>query len=654
MSAAVDSFGSTSGQQGSRVAQFCGHSNRWVWHAPPAFQLDPPCLPEPDPEQASLFSPAGAPMDDWLDALAVRKRVDALLAAARVPGSHRRGYAQHLCDGALIDPGLVLWLGTPGRLRRWRDQIDSLGAESGALVAVRDRARALLDYAMAMRNWPRAALLALKRQRPSGRAFDVAMFPPLPQRLGEWRHALLAVAMQARALLYAAFANPTRIEHGVGYCVVEVLGAFRLNFDWQQRFITVSQRHVSDYVCVRYAQADLLAPLPSDDWCLPFAYRLRQDLRTALGWAWAHEDIEGPAFTWLTEVVKQIARQSCLLDHVRAHIREAYPTDRRVLHDLRTCTIGLWRGRGVRSGHYIWAWRHADLLRQRAEEAPRLAPLWGFAVSLKLIGVRDDFHMLRRRLAESGVTTAGWKLLCRGSRAVYRPFNGMGTNPENTWENLIAYVRLLQRAQATEPMPACFVRALFARHWYVETLDVAALPLGLVRGAIAQIRRTLPLGELDAYLEHELTPVLGWIARTKPVFDSNQQRAPWRWFHARYLAWCEKKRQTVHKVDWAHGIDGLRWRGFDVVPLRDSTTLWQEGETMRTCLHTYVEGCASRAYIIYSIRAGNRPRPVAHVGLHLLADGTAKLDQVKGFANSAVEPALLEFAKRLARCRHAE
>ena len=73
---------------------------------------------------------------------------------------------------------------------------------------------------------------------------------------------------------------------------------------------------------------------------------------------------------------------------------------------------------------------------------------------------------------------------------------------------------------------------------------------------------------------------------------------------------------------------------------------------MRTCLHTYVEACASRAYIIYSIRAGNRLRPVAHIGLHLLADGTGRLDQVKGFANSTVEPALLEFAKRLACCRH--
>ena len=654
MSAAVESIGSPSKQQGSRIAHFCGHSNRWVWRGPPAFQLSPPCPPEPGPEQTSLFSPAGAPIDDWLDALAVRDCVNALLAAARVPGSHRRGYAEHLCDGALIDPGLVVWLGAPGRLRRWRDLVDALVAESDALLVVRDRARALLDYAMAMRNWPRAALLALQRQRPSGHAFDLTMFPPLPHRLGEWRHALLAVAMQARALLYAAFANPTRIEHDAGCCLVEVLGAFRLNFDWQRRFITVSQRHVSDYVGVRYAQADLLAPLPSDDWCLPFAYRLRQDLRTALGWAWVHEDIENPSFAWLTEVVKQIARQSCLLDHVRAHIREAYPTDRRVLHNLRTCTIGLWRGRGVRSGHYIWAWRHADLLRQRAEEAPRLAPLWGFAVSLKLIDVRDDFHVLRHRLGEYGVTTAGWKLLCRGSRAVYRPFNGMGTDPENTWENLIAYVRLLQRAQATEPMPACFVRALFARHWYVETLDVAALPLGLVRGAIAQIRRTLPLGERDAFIEHELTPVLGWIARTQPVFDSNQQRAPWRWFHARYLEWCERKRQTVLKVDWAHGIDGLHWRGFDVVPLRDSMTLWQEGECMRTCLHTYVEGCASRAYIIYSIRAGNRPRPVAHIGMHLFADGTGKLDQVKGFANSAVEPALLEFAKRLARCRHVE
>ncbi len=628
--------------------------NRWAGTSRivPAFELTHPTLPEPDPEQASLFSPGGAPMRDWLAAQSVRDRVDALLSAMRVPGSHRRGYADHLCDGVWIDPGLVVWLGAPGRMRRWRGLVAAFDSDSDALVAARDRARGLLETARVMRSWPRAALLALKRQRPSGRAFDLAMFPPLPDRLGEWRHALLPLAMQARALLYSAFANPTQARRGADWCVVEVLGSFRLHFDMQRRFIDVSQRSHTGYVFKRYAQADLLYPLRTDDWCTCFANRLRQELRTALGWAWSHKDIEEPAFEWLVALVKRIAERSRLLDHVRERIGEAYPYDRQIVRDLHACTIDLTRGRGLPTGQYIWAWRHAEILRRRVEEAPKLAPLWGTALRLKLIRIEDDFHELRRLVAQSGVTTAGWKLLCRWSRALFRPVDRPNATLQVAWDDLLAYVRLLQRAQWTAPMPHWVVRALFARHWYNDELDVSELPLGLVRGAIGQVQRGMPLGELDAFIEHQFTPVLGWIARAKPVFDRNQQRAPWRWFHARYLEWAEAERQRREKFDWTHGIDGLRWRRFDVVPLRDSAALWQEGEAMRTCLSTYANDCRNQIYIAYSVRAGGRPRPVAHIGLHLDADGTARLDQVKGFANSAVEPALVEFAKGLARMGH--
>ena len=46
--------------------------------------------------------------------------------------------------------------------------------------------------------------------------------------------------------------------------------------------------------------------------------------------------------------------------------------------------------------------------------------------------------------------------------------------------------------------------------------------------------------------------------------------------------------------------------------------------------------------------------PEAHIGIHLHEDGTGHLDQVRGFANRDVEPALVEFGKRLARMRHAD
>ncbi len=159
--------------------------------------------------------------------------------------------------------------------------------------------------------------------------------------------------------------------------------------------------------------------------------------------------------------------------------------------------------------------------------------------------------------------------------------------------------------------------------------------------------------ELDSFIAHEFTPVLGWIERAKPVFDRNHQRAPWRWFHARYIEWVEMERQRRTKIDWSLGIDGLRWLRFDGVPLRDSAALWQQGETMRTCLRNHVDDYLNAIYILYSLRAGGRLQPVAPIGLHLAEDGTGLLDPVTGFANSAVEPAaLMEFARGLARMGH--
>ena len=87
-------------------------------------------------------------------------------------------------------------------------------------------------------------------------------------------------------------------------------------------------------------------------------------------------------------------------------------------------------------------------------------------------------------------------------------------------------------------------------------------------------------------------------------------------------------------------------------PIRDSATLWHDGERMRTCLTTYANECANGRYLVYAVRTPGRPQPVAHIGIHLHEDGTGHLDQVRGFANRGVEPALIEFGKRLARMRH--
>jgi hypothetical protein len=624
----------------------------------PAFELTHPSLPDPDPEQGSLFSTSGSPMPAYLDALAARERARLLIRTIGIPAMHRPGVLAHLCDGTWVDPAALVWLGGSthvddwlAKVKAWPVEVDT-GFGSSALAGVRDRALELGRLARPTQAWPQKALHALRQQRSAGGAFDVAMLPPLPEGLREWRHALLPVAMQCRALLYASFAQPVQKERGPGFRSVEVLDSFRVHFDFHRRFVTLSVRSPSGYYFPRYGQADLLEPLRTDDWCVCFANRLRQELRVALGAAWRVEHIEEMAADWLTALVKRLADRSQLLDHVRATIRAAYPCHRQVICDWQACRIDRRPGQGMSSGAYVWAWRRAETLRKRVAEAPQLAALWGEAVRLRHIGINDDYHALRRHAAVHGVTAAGWKLLARHSIALYRPLIHRIRNAETAYLDLFRYVRLLQRAQWQQPMPLVVMRAVFALHWYVDELDVADLPLGLIRGAIEQIRQPMPLGALDDFIEHQFIPVLGWLARAKPKLDANQQRASWAWFWARYQAWTEAERQRRETTRWAQGIDDLGWRGFAVVPIRDSATLWQEGERMRTCLTTYTNDCIAGRYLVYSIRTTGQPRPVAHIGLHINDDGTGRIDQVRGFANRPAEPALVEFGKRLARMRH--
>ena len=386
----------------------------------PAFQLTHPSLPDPDPEQGSLFSTCGSPMPAFVEAQALRDRVRAMLAAADVPASHRAGYLQSSVRWGLdrSAPGALAGR-TGAHAARWLDLVaqlaDAADSPIGPSVSdpARTRAIALQRYAQATQAWPRAAIHALQRQRSASGAFDLAMLAPLPEGLREWRHALLPVAMQCRALLYAAFAQPTQLKRGRGFRNIRVLESFSVNFDFRRRFVIVAARGPSGFTFPRYAQADLLEPLPGDEWCRCFGNRLRQELRVALGAAWTVQHIEDLAANWLTDVVKRLAERSQLLDHVRMLIRDAYPCHRQVVHDWRLCQIDRRPGRGMLSGEYTWAWRRAETLRKRVVENPQLAALWGLAVRVRHIGAEDGYDALRRQARLHGITPAGWKLLCR-------------------------------------------------------------------------------------------------------------------------------------------------------------------------------------------------------------------------------------------------
>ena len=615
----------------------------------PSFRLTAPAAPAWDAEQRSLFSAGGLPIASPTAAASLRSRVMDSLKAACVPATLRPAFCDAVCDAHPLDPALMLWLGAPGRSRRWQAQFDAFDAAGGCLSseAVRTRAQALLVRARATRAWPRRAITVLRRQRTVSGTFDLSNFPQLPPHLRPWRHALHAAAMQTRALLYDAFAKPAVVSSSDTVRAVVVLGCFCLVFDHARRDIRVGQLGPSGWNHIPNATANLLQPLPDNAWCREFALRLSQQIRVMLGASWTEDKIREGCFNWLADVVQQLAARSKLMDHVRTLLCRAYPCDAQLIRDVLACTIDYRRHQGLTTRDYVAAWRHAEILRARVAEAPQLASVWGLAVRAGYLKLNDGYDVLRSLMQDWGVTPAGWQLLIRYPRQLYWPLIQTTDDPKYGCAELVRYVRLLQRAQCREPMPYHLVKALFAPYWFSRELNPSELPLGLVRGALERIKGAMPLGALESFMEHELVPVLGWIARAKPVFDGNQQRAPWRWFFTRYQQWCEAERLKRDGRFWTTGIDGLRWRSFAITPIRDSATLWLDGEQTRMCLSLYEHDCAEGRYVVYAVRAAGRARPVAHIGLRLNTDGTAKLDQVRGFANSPVEPALVQYARRL-------
>lgn len=618
----------------------------------PSFQLVPPVPPAWDACQEALFSDNGQATSSRSESESLARQVSDLLSAIGIPAHDQFAYVEHLCNGHWIDPALVTWLSPPERSFRLQIAFDDFEsrADAVALDKVRTRAHALLVYAKSTRDWPCRAHDALKQQRPSSGAFDRSLFPPLPEPLRAMRHTLLKLAMQARALVYESFATPANEVIGHGIRSVEVLGSFRLHFNEACRDITTEQLGEAGWSSGNTAHVDVARPLPTDAWSDCFVYRLAHEMRMALGRDWNAESTRGQTIGWLTDVIKAVAQHSHLLEHVRETIRRGYRCDRQIIADAYACTIDRRPRQGLTALRYRSAWRMAKTLRKRVSEAPRLAAVWGMAFSLNHIAAHDDYDVLKAHFRRAGITQNGWKLLSRYGRLLYRPMMGPRRHLALEYDNFVLYLHLLQRMQVTEPLPFALAQALFAAHWF--DLNPNELPLGLVRGATERLRQAQSLGAQDAFIADQFVPVLGWIARAEPEFDTHQQRASWDWFFTRYTQWSETERLKREGERWTQGIDGLRWRGFDVVPIRDSATLWIEGEQMRTCLSRYAKDCLNGTYLVYSVRAKGRARPVAHIGLYLDGDGKAGLDQIRGFANSVVEPALAEYANRMRLLRH--
>ncbi len=612
----------------------------------PSFRLVP--LPPPPPLQFALFCDRGRPRASPTDRDVLQTSIARLLAAARVPHTWVGVFAAWLRDGVMPPPDAVDWLHRLAHARRWQQALPGLGSLGEAARPVQERGLHLLQYARALRQWPRHARNVIGVHRSPRGSFDTSALPPIPQLLRPHAAALVAVGMEAIGHVYEALALPVRSRQRGSVRTIEALRCFRLHFEFSRREIALELAQASGWTVTRHAEADVVQPIPTEAWCSHHAALLYSALRQHVGPAWREPELAEAARRWLATLVRDCVRRSGALEHVRAELRAAYPVDARVIADLRACSpmrigISCWR--------YAWGWRHAEVLRRRVSAAPRLATVWALAMYCQLASLGDDYDRLKAVAQQHGVTESGWRLLCRHGRALCVPVTRLIWRQNREIHALFAYVRILQHAQCVEPLPVDLAVALLTAHWFTTQLP-SDLPIGFLRGAVARRAQYLIEGRnTTRFIEDEFVPALGWLVRARPVLDAQQRRAPWRWFLRRYHAWNERERRAREGHRWAHGLDAMMLGDYDVVPLRDSAVLWSEGERMRTCISRYEAECAQGTYVIYSVRPRGTPHPLAHIGLRIDTDGMATLDQVRGFANRYVESSL-EACAALVVARH--
>lgn len=380
-------------------------------------------------------------------------------------------------------------------------------------------------------------------------------------------------------------------------------------------------------------------------------------LRQALEIQWpSRQDIE-PYLDW---VRLRLLRQYWTADiqqRVRATIADALALDPAVLRRARRAFPN---EDGTPTSTYAYnmaLWRHRHWPRLQAESPqwlPLFSQLWR---DLPMEG--DPIGNLHALLMNEGVTPAMWRLLHREGTAWLLPLRRYYGKPMRFWGQ--AAIRLLRKAQlfGTSALPPMWMLR--------EVLNLDGYP-------------DRPISRYRAYQtdpgDEALLARLGqWVAEASNAADGELVLAQLRERLHLILAWALAHPDYVRSRAMRHvTLDGLWKRALDWEELRAARArqepawplpfdmqdvvrhglrlqvldsrwaLLEEGRMMRHCADMYADRCERRRYVMLSVRRVETNARVATVGM-IWERGSVQLDQVTGFANSGVSPAVRAIAE---------
>lgn len=440
--------------------------------------------------------------------------------------------------------------------------------------------------------------------------------------------------VDVRADLMRALSEPFRqVTLDQGIVCIEFIGVLRFVSDTKSRTLT---QHMSDEPGSWWplrADFDLYRPLNSRLWLTLFIClwinRRQPDMATA-------------TFVSLSSWMHRCLRRELMSLHLQSALNRTavqYFAQADLLnqeaHFLAMTSQPKHRPAILDSRRYNLTWQQMPLLRQTADESPTLLPLLQLGLLEGRVSAKGGVSQLKQIMRELGLSQSGWKLLCQWGEDLYY---GLKRAPEGslTLANIANHVSLFAKASPTCFPPRALQRALYMLDT-LESEQIIKLPAQFIRhawDAFNQHRRT---NTQALFIKEEFLPLLMWVRSISPDFDKNQRRAGWQFWLNAYEDWVEQRCEIDYRNIWriASRLKPISHGNCLALPITNTLSLIEEGESMHNCVADLAEECADSSYLVFSIRDKASMQHIATLGL-TLSDQLWTIDQVKGIGNSRV------------------
>ena len=203
--------------------------------------------------------------------------------------------------------------------------------------------------------------------------------------------------------------------------------------------------------------------------------------------------------------------------------------------------------------------------------------------------VELDASRPEANVLKSCFTQAAWRLVCRSGRDSFIPIL---RNRSLTFDSLVHYTQtLVENGFQTAPSPEMldyFIRASYLFFDRTPSLpdsleDMTILHLATRHGLVTseQLRRVHEWVGRDGI---SLTKRMTWSSVSRRANTSHQRQ--------QLSVMCDKANISPgEKNNWHFACGKLDWRSYEISPLANEVTLWDEGQAMSSCLYNLRRLC---------------------------------------------------------------